>query len=382
MINEVTKKIQMQTENIKEALKSVIDPATGVDIVTAKMIVSIDIQGNLVNVTINSKKLEGRLKGELTLACQDSIVAVFPDAEVNIHMVSPDNPQFSFGQTNGMTEDLKKNPLPHVKNFIAVASGKGGVGKSTVAVNLALGLKQMGFKVGILDGDIYGPSIPTMLGLKGRKPLVRKIYGLDKLVPLEAHGIHAMSIGFFIEPEQAVVLRGPKLDGIMQQFVKDVLWPELDYMVIDLPPGTGDVQLSLVQILPVTGAVIVVTPQDVAVDDAVKAITMMMMPNVGVPILGIVENMSWFTPAELPENRYYIFGQGGGQKLVEISGSSLLGQIPIIQSIREGSDAGMPAVIDENNASRPYYIELASNVNRETNLRNEVLNPTKIVERS
>lgn len=382
MIREVTKKIQMQTENIKEALKSVIDPATGVDIVTAKMIVSIDIQGNLVNVTINSKKLEGRLKGELTLACQDSIGAIFPDAEVNIHMVSPDNPQFSFGQTNGMTEDLKKNPLPHVKNFIAVASGKGGVGKSTVAVNLALGLKQMGYKVGILDGDIYGPSVPTMLGLKGRKPLVRKIYGLDKLVPLEAYGIYAMSIGFFIEPEQAVVLRGPKLDGIMQQFVKDVLWPELDYMVIDLPPGTGDVQLSLVQILPVTGAVIVVTPQDVAVDDAVKAITMMMMPNVGVPILGIVENMSWFTPAELPENRYYIFGEGGGQKLVEISGSSLLGQIPIIQSIREGSDAGMPAVIDENNASRPYYIELASNVNRETNLRNEVLNPTKIVERS
>ncbi len=371
----------MTIEKIQEALRSVIDPATGVDIVTAQMIVNIDIQGGQINVTINSKKLEGRLKGELTLACQDSLSALYPDTEVNIHMISPETQQFSFGPKPS-PEQMSKNPLPHVRNFIAVTSGKGGVGKSTVAVNLALGLKQMGFKVGILDGDIYGPSIPTMLGLKGRKPEVRKIYGLDKLVPLEAHGIYAMSIGFFIEPEQAVVLRGPKLDGIMQQFVKDVVWPPLDFMIIDLPPGTGDVQLSLVQILPVTGAIIVVTPQDVAVDDAIKAVTMMMMPNVSVPILGVVENMSWFTPAELPDNKYFIFGQGGGQKLVEMSGSSMLGQIPIIQSIREGSDTGVPAVTDEHNPSRPYYIELASNVNRETNLRNEVLNPTKIVERS
>jgi ATP-binding protein involved in chromosome partitioning len=372
----------MQAEKIREILKTVVDPATGTDIVTAQMVVNIDIQDKLINVTINSKKLEGRLKGELTLACQDKISTLYPEAEVNIHMISQETQQFSVGNGKGTLEDLSKNPLPHVRNFIAVASGKGGVGKSTVAVNLALGLKQMGHKVGILDGDIYGPSIPTMLGLKGRKPQVKKIYGIDKLVPLEAHGIYAMSIGFFIEPEQAVVLRGPKLDGIMQQFVKDVVWPELDFMVIDLPPGTGDVQLSLVQLLPVTGAVIVVTPQDVAVDDAIKAITMLMMPNLSVPILGIVENMSWFTPAELPENKYYIFGQGGGQKLVEMSGSSMLGQVPIIQSIREGSDSGVPAVIDESNPSRPYYIEIASNVNRETNLRNEVLNPTKIVERS
>jgi len=218
--------------------------------------------------------------------------------------------------------------------------------------------------------------------LKGKKPGVTKVYGQDKLLPLEAFGIQAMSIGFFIEPEQAVVLRGPKLDGIMKQFIQEVVWPDLDFMIIDLPPGTGDVQLSLVQLLPLTGALMVVTPQDVAVDDAVKAMNMFSNPSVNVPILGVVENMSWFTPAELPENKYYIFGQGGGQKLVDASGSSLLGQIPIIQSIREGGDSGNPAVIDEENPSRPYYIELASSINREVNLRNEVLDPTKIVNRT
>jgi ATP-binding protein involved in chromosome partitioning len=374
----------MQVHEITDALKIVIDPNTGVDIIKARMVSNIEVDGNNVTFILNVGDLEAKLKGELNLLCNDAITDIFPDALVNVHMVNERNLEsHNDGKGTGFSglEDVSKSPLPHVKNFIAVASGKGGVGKSTVAVNLALGLSQMGYKVGILDADIYGPSIPTMLGLKGKKPGVKKIYGKDKLLPLEAMGVHAMSIGFFIEPEQAVVLRGPKLDGIMRQFIQDVIWPDLDFMVIDLPPGTGDVQLSLVQLLPLTGAVMVITPQDVAVDDALKAMNMFGLPGVDVPILGVIENMSWFTPAELPDNKYYIFGQGGGQRLVDESGSSLLGQIPIIQSIREGGDNGKPAVNDPENPSRPFYLDIAANVNRETNLRNEVIDPTRIVER-
>jgi ATP-binding protein involved in chromosome partitioning len=372
----------MNEQAVIQVLREIIDPKTGVDIVSARMVSEINLDEKVISFALLVKDLEPRMKGELNLLCTDKLQKAFPGVDVNVHMVGAEAGNAQGGSSFLNFKDLSNSPLPHVKNFIAVASGKGGVGKSTVAVNLALGLKQQGYKVGLLDGDIYGPSIPTMLGLKGRKPGIRKVYGVDKLLPLEAYGIHAMSIGFFIEPEQAVVLRGPKLDGIMRQFVNDVIWPDLDYMVIDLPPGTGDVQLSLVQLLPLTGAIIVVTPQDVAVDDAVKAMNMFGLPSVEVPILGIVENMSWFTPAELPGNKYYLFGQGGGQKMVELSGSSLLGQIPIIQSIREGGDSGKPAVMDRDNPSSGYYLELAASVHRETSIRNEVLSPTKIVERS
>jgi ATP-binding protein involved in chromosome partitioning len=375
----------MNTLEVTDVLRQITDPATGADIISAKMVSEISIDGNVISFALHVKDLESRFKGELNLLCNDKLQEAFPGAEVNVHMMNTEAAKSQDSNQDGSFmnfKDLSNSPLPHVKNIIAVASGKGGVGKSTVSVNLALGLKSLGYKVGLLDGDIYGPSIPTMLGLKGRKPAVKKLYGVDKLLPIEAFGIHAMSIGFFIEPEQAVVLRGPKLDGIIRQFVTDVIWPDLDFMVIDLPPGTGDVQLSLVQLLPLTGAIMVVTPQDVAVDDAIKAMNMFSLPSVEVPILGIIENMSWFTPAELPDNKYYLFGQGGGQRLVDLSGSTLLGQVPIVQSIREGGDKGSPAVLDDENASKQYYLEIASNVNRETNIRNEVLDPTKIVERS
>jgi len=375
----------MDKQQVSDVLKQVIDPRTGADIISAKMVSELKLDNNIISFALYVKDLESRFKGELNLQCVDKLQNVFPGVEVNVHMVNADAPKSNENGGDSATssfEDVSKSPLPHVKNFIAVASGKGGVGKSTIAVNLALGLKDMGFKVGLFDGDIYGPSIPTMLGLKGQKPSVRKLYGVDKLVPIEAFGMPTMSIGFFIEPEQAVVLRGPKLDGIMRQFVSDVIWPDLDYMIIDLPPGTGDVQLSLVQLLPLTGAIMVITPQDVAVDDAVKAMNMFGLPSVNVPILGVIENMSWFTPEELPENKYYIFGKGGGEKLVSLGDSSILGQVPIVQSIREGGDSGLPVVIDENNPNRKVYLEIAANVNRETSIRNEVLNPTKIVERS
>jgi ATP-binding protein involved in chromosome partitioning len=234
-----------------------------------------------------------------------------------------------------------------------------------VAVNLAIGLKQLGARVGLLDADVYGPSIPTMLGLVGERPKVKDVTGVPKMIPLEGHGIPCISIGFIIDPEQAVVLRGPRLAAIIKQFVSDVLWPELDFLVVDLPPGTGDVQLTLVQTVPVTGAVLVTTPQEVALADAVKAMSMFMLPQIAVPILGVVENMSWFTPAELPNNKYYLFGEGGGKKLVKESQSMLLGQIPLVQGVREGGDTGMPAILQQNNPAAAAFFEVSKNVLRQ-----------------
>jgi ATP-binding protein involved in chromosome partitioning len=279
---------------------------------------------------------------------------LYPQAHVNAHFVAK--------ATDGVPAP---NALPHIKNVIAVASGKGGVGKSTVAVNLAIGLKQLGARVGLLDADVYGPSIPTMLGLVGERPKVKDVTGVPKMIPLEGHGIPCISIGFIIDPEQAVVLRGPRLAAIIKQFVSDVLWPELDFLVVDLPPGTGDVQLTLVQTVPVTGAVLVTTPQEVALADAVKAMSMFMLPQIAVPILGVVENMSWFTPAELPNNKYYLFGEGGGKKLVKESQSMLLGQIPLVQGVREGGDTGMPAILQQNNPAAAAFFEVSKNVLRQ-----------------
>jgi len=256
------------------------------------------------------------------------------------------------------------------------ASGKGGVGKSTVAVNLALGLKALGAKVGLLDTDLYGPSLPTMLGMQGKRPEVKDVYGTAKIVPLEYEGMQVMSMGFVIEPEQAVVLRGPRLAGVIRQFFNDCLWEPLDYMIVDLPPGTGDVQLTLVQTVPVTGAIMVTTPQEVALADAIKGMNMFLLPSVNVPILGVVENMSWFTPAELPENKYYLFGKDGGKILAKKSKSVLLGQVPIVQSIREAGDNGKPAVLNDEAIVKDAFMNVAKNTLREVIIRNEYNAPT------
>ncbi|MCB0529821.1 MAG: Mrp/NBP35 family ATP-binding protein, partial [Saprospiraceae bacterium] len=306
-------------------------------------------------------------KAELNFACLGAIADIYPNANVNVHFVA---------RTPGSQQST--SIVPHIKNIIAVASGKGGVGKSTVAVNLALGLKKLGARVGLMDADVYGPSMPTMLGLVGQRPKVKDITGTVKMVPLEAHGIPVISIGNIIDPEQAVVLRGPRLAAIIKQFFNDVLWEPLDYMVVDLPPGTGDVQLTLVQTVPVTGVVLVTTPQEVALADAVKAMNMFLLPQINVPILGVVENMSWFTPAELPDNKYYLFGQGGGKKLAKASRSVLLGQIPIVQGIREGGDSGVPAVVQGGIVSEAF-LEVAKNTMRQVAVRNEMLAPTTIV---
>jgi ATP-binding protein involved in chromosome partitioning len=270
--------------------------------------------------------------------------------------------------------------LPNVKNIIAVGSGKGGVGKSTVSVNLALALAKGGAKVGIMDADIYGPSIPIMLGIKGERPLMKDVDGKGMIVPIDVMGLKAMSIGLLIDDRQAVVWRGPMASSALKQFVTDVLWGELDYLIIDLPPGTGDIHLTMVQTIPVTGAVIVTTPQEVALADAKKAIMMFDGPQIKVPILGVVENMAYFTPPELPDNKYYIFGQDGGKRLADMFEIPFLGQLPITMSIREGGDMGKPALLNGDDISMKAIDAVAQQVARQISIRNANLDPTKVVE--
>lgn len=272
------------------------------------------------------------------------------------------------------------NGLQHVRHIVAVASGKGGVGKSTVAVNLAVALAQLGYSVGLLDADIYGPSIPKMMGVEGTQPQIKGINGQEVIVPVERYGVRMLSIGFFVHPEDAVIWRGPMATSALKQLLVQGEWGESDYLLIDLPPGTGDVHLTIVQELPVTGAVIVSTPQDVALADAVKGISMFQTDKVKVPILGLVENMAWFTPEELPDNRYYIFGNGGCKALAERENIRLLGQIPIVQGIREGGDNGQPVVTDGYSITGKAFLDLAQNLVETVDERNETMPPTKPLE--
>lgn len=356
----------MESSKIVRALATVQDPNTGTDLITANMVLHLKVEPPNVSFTLQLPKLDADYKQQLNFACQEAILNVYPEAQVHVHMQNP-------GAAAGGGGPQKTNPLPQVRNIIAVASGKGGVGKSTVSVNLALALQELGAVVGILDADVYGPSVPTMLGLQGQKPKVEKVYGKPKIKPLFAYGLPVMSIGFVIEPEQAVVLRGPRLSGVIKQFLEECVWPPLDYLIVDLPPGTGDVQLTLVQTVDLAGAVIVTTPQKVALADAVKAVNMFGLPDVDVPILGVVENMSWFTPAELPDKKYYLFGEGGGKTLAKQAGSMLLGQIPLVQSVREGGDAGAPVYLDKSNGGlRAAWEGVAKNVARQVALFGEV----------
>jgi ATP-binding protein involved in chromosome partitioning len=361
--------MSLDNNAIVAALRNVKDPNSGQDIISVRMVEDFKVEGNNVYFSINLKGQDTEIKQSLNFACIEAVQQVYPQAQVHIHI-----------KNDSGSESAKNKILPHVKNVIAVASGKGGVGKSTVSVNLAISLAQNGAKVGLIDADLYGPSIPTMMGLQGQRPKVEMLYGKHKIIPLEAFGVKVMSVGFIVEPEQAVVLRGPRLGGIIRQFINECIWPELDYLIIDLPPGTGDIQLTLVQTVPVTGAVIVTTPQEVSVVDAVKAMNMFMLDNINVPIIGIVENMSWFTPAELPNNKYLIFGEGGGKKLAKLSKSVLLGQIPLVQSIREGGDNGVPVAMQEKNPLKEKFDDLALNLIRQVQVRNEILGPTRVVE--
>jgi len=270
--------------------------------------------------------------------------------------------------------------LPKVKNVIAVMSGKGGVGKSTVAANLALALSQSGAKVGLMDADIYGPSVPIMFGVRGERPMMMDMGPGEKgkIVPLEKYGIKLMSIGILVDEKSAVVWRGPMASSAIRQFVTDVYWDELDYLVIDMPPGTGDIHLTVLQTIPVTGAIIVTTPQEVALADAKKGIAMFGQAQLKVPIIGLVENMSYFTPAELPDSRYYIFGKNGGKKLAEEYDIPLLGQIPLVQDIREGGDTGIPIMMSKDETSRQAFLAFAAQTVRSVSMLNAEITSEKV----
>lgn len=362
--------MEFDKQKIIEALSKVLDPQTGKDIISQRMVENLVTDDKNISFTLLLPSLQSPSKQELNFACIAAVSEVFPESEVHVHVKA---------KTENVQQQKTNSVTPQIKNIIAVASGKGGVGKSTVAVNLALGLQHLGAKVGLMDADVYGPSVPTMLGLQGERPKIKDVNGKPQIVPIEKYGIPSISIGYIIEAEQAVVLRGPRLAGIIKQFFQDCLWPELDYLIIDLPPGTGDVQLTLVQTVPVTGVVMVTTPQEVALADAIKGMNMFRLPNVNVPILGVVENMAWFTPAELPDNKYYIFGEGAGKKLAKEANAVLLGQIPIVQAIREGGDRGFPAVLDDEPLTKEAFLNVSRNTLRQIAIRNEMQGPTEIV---
>ncbi|MEC5146605.1 Mrp/NBP35 family ATP-binding protein [Chitinophaga sp. 212800010-3] len=358
-------------EQVLKALSNVEEPDLGKDLVTLNMVKDIEIDGNKVKFTVILTTPACPLKDLIRNACVNAIhMIVSKEAEVEVIMTANVNTKRAGAQ----------GILSKVKNIIVVASGKGGVGKSTIAANLALALGRDGARVGLMDADIYGPSAPIMFGIRGERPLMVNVDGKGMIQPIEKFGIKVMSIGLLIDERQAVVWRGPMASSALRQFITDVYWDELDYLIIDMPPGTGDIHLTLVQTVPVTGAVIVTTPQDVALADARKGIAMFQGQQINVPILGLVENMAYFTPAELPENKYYIFGKDGGRRLAEEMEIPFLGQIPLVQGIREGGDSGLPAMIGDDKVTRKAFLDIAGAAARSIAMRNANIAPTKIVD--
>jgi ATP-binding protein involved in chromosome partitioning len=369
-LNILTKTFIMTTEEILKALSNVQEPDLGKDLVTLNMIQDVKIDGDAVSFTIVLTTPACPMKDLMKNACENAIkLLVNPKAQVQVNFTS---------NTTSLRKD-EKSVLSKVKNIIAVVSGKGGVGKSTVAANLALALAEGGAKVGLMDADIYGPSVPIMFGVRGQRPLMKEEAGKGVIIPLDQYGIKIMSIGLLVDEKDAVVWRGPMASSAIRQFITDVDWGELDYLVIDMPPGTGDIHLTIMQTVPVTGVVIVTTPQQVALADAKKAIAMFGQANVNVPIIGLVENMAYFTPAELPENKYYLFGKEGGLKLASEYDLSFLGQIPLVQSIREGGDEGVPAMIGTDTVSKDAFRTFVGNAVRQIAIRNANLPKTATI---
>ncbi|MFO8001300.1 MAG: Mrp/NBP35 family ATP-binding protein [Marinilabilia sp.] len=360
-------------QQVTDALRHVIHPAKEKDIVSLGMVEDdIRIDGKRISFSLKFDRPNDPVIASIKKACVQAIKKyVDEDADIEGNI---------FVKVNPRQPKAEAEVLPDVKNIVAVASGKGGVGKSTVATNLAVSLANNGYRVGLLDADVYGPSIPKMFHTEEERPVVRKVDGKDKIVPVEKYGVRMLSIGYFVNPEDAVVWRGAMATNALKQLISDGDWGELDYLLIDLPPGTSDIHLTAVQTVALTGAVVVSTPQDVALADARKGISMFTGEKINVPVLGLVENMAWFTPAELPENKYYIFGKEGCKKLAEEMGVTLLGQIPIVQSIREGGDKGEPSALEPDSITGQAFARLAGEVVKAVDERNQNLPPTEVVE--
>ena len=357
-------------EQVLETLRKVKYPGKGQDIVSMDLVSDIRIEGHKLSFSLTFDRSNDPVIPSVRKACVKA-VHQYLGKEVAIE----GNIQIGARQMVAA-----ERILPDVKNIIAVASGKGGVGKSTVAANLAVATARLGYAVGLIDADIFGPSIPKMLKAESQRPAVVVEEGKELMVPVQGYGVSMLSIGFFVDPEDAVVWRGPMATGALKQFINQTKWGELDYMFIDLPPGTSDIHLTMVQEVPVTGALVITTPQQVALADALKGINMFRSDKINVPVIGLVENMSWFTPEELPDSRYYLFGKEGGRELAARLNVPLLGQIPIVQGICEGGDQGKPIVLDAGSPVAAAFEELAKNVISEIEKRNAELPPTKIVE--
>ncbi|MAW65994.1 MAG: chromosome partitioning protein [Flavobacteriales bacterium] len=357
-------------EKVLEALSSVQEPDLKKDIVDLNLVGDIMFDSNSLtfSVKVHNPAMHNRKK--MAEACEFAIHR-FLSKEINVTVKVIPLPKDR--------DPEQRKVLPGVRNIIAVSSGKGGVGKSTITSNLAVGLAELGYSVGLVDADIYGPSMPLMFDVANEKPSTIDIDGKNFIKPIENYGVKMLSIGFFADINQAIVWRGPMASKALKQMFVDTYWGSLDYLLIDLPPGTGDIHLSLVQTVPVTGAVVVSTPQGIALADAKKGVGMFQLENINVPVLGIVENMAFFTPAELPDNKYYIFGKDGGVQLAEQLGVNLLGQIPLVQSICESGEAGRPAILQETTPQAIALKNMVIEVDKATEIRNKTISPTKLV---
>ena len=364
--------MKLNKQDILDALKTISAPGEGGNMVETGAVKNVITFGDevIVDITINNPSLQAKKRTEVDiLKTIHDLVYEKAKITVNVKVDAPAEP----------ANEIKGNQIPGIKNIVAVASGKGGVGKSTVTANLAISLSKMGFKVGILDADVYGPSIPIMFDVEDERPLAQNIDGKSKMMPVENYGIKVLSIGFFTQPNQAVIWRGPMAAKALNQLIFDAHWGEIDFLLIDLPPGTGDIHLSIMQSLPITGAVIVSTPQNVALADAKKGVAMFQQKDINVPVLGIIENMAYFTPAELPDNKYYIFGKEGAKNLAKDLNTPFLGEIPLIQSIREAGDVGRPAALQEGTPLEKAFEEITRNVVQEVVNRNTDLPPTEVI---
>jgi ATP-binding protein involved in chromosome partitioning len=364
--------VKIAKKDIFEVLKTITVPGEGQNMVESGAVNNINVFGDevIIDLTINNPSLQARKKTEVEIlkVIHDQVYA---KAKIKVNI--------KVNTEKKETQTIKGKPIPGIKNIVAVASGKGGVGKSTVTANLAVCLAKMGFKVGVLDADIYGPSMPIMLDVVNERPLAVNVDGKSKMQPVENYGVKLLSIGFFTKPDQAVVWRGPMAAKALNQMIFDAAWGELDFLLLDLPPGTGDIHLSIMQSLPITGAVVVSTPQNVALADAKKGVAMFQQDSINVPVLGIIENMAYFTPEELPQNKYYIFGENGAKNLSADLNVPFLGELPIVQSIREAGDYGRPAALQTATTLESVFETLTRNVVSEVVKRNTDLPPTEAI---